>query len=241
MARIVCISDTHMEMSKIKDLIPEGDILIHAGDLTYNGKAGEIKKELGIINSLDFDRKIIIPGNHDFLFQNNPSKARRIVKHINSIQFGAPIDVLEEEFYKIYLPKSKGRLEDEKYSLYAQVWMPNFFDWAFMLPRNGPELEEKVKNIPKDIDILVTHGPAWGYLDRNSKGENCGCEILAQYLEEGKIKPRLHVFGHIHESRGVIQRNGTIFVNAAMHGPKGQIQKPIVIDITKDKIEVVDY
>ncbi len=37
--RIVCISDTHSMHREI--VVPDGDMLIHAGDLTMKGSAGE--------------------------------------------------------------------------------------------------------------------------------------------------------------------------------------------------------
>ncbi len=83
-------------------------------------------------------------------------------------------------------------------------------------------------NIPADTDILVTHAPPQGILDA---GQGC-----AELLEASKrVRPKLHVFGHVHAGYGVLRRGPTIFVNAAMTGADGPVdarQVPIVVDLT---------
>jgi len=51
------------------------------------------------------------------------------------------------------------------------------------------------------VDILVTHGPPWGVMDVGHGGVAAGSETLRQRLTQ--IDPMMHVFGHIHGSRGV--------------------------------------
>lgn len=87
-----------------------------------------------------------------------------------------------------------------------------------MLPA-GADMASKWALIPSDVDVLITHGPPDGILDRNRTGSCCGCrELLYRVLE---VKPRLHVFGHIHEAAGQTEIDGTRFVNAATHMGRG--------------------
>jgi 3',5'-cyclic AMP phosphodiesterase CpdA len=86
--------------------------------------------------------------------------------------------------------------------IYGSPWQPEFFDWAFNLPR-GPLLAEKWNAIPNDTDILITHGPPHKILDLTEGDKlHVGCEELRKLFDSGSIKPRLHVFGHIHETYG---------------------------------------
>lgn len=61
--RIVCVSDTHNQTPKL----PRGDVLIHAGDLTNQGSYSELKKAVEWIEKQDFEAKIVVAGNLQFL------------------------------------------------------------------------------------------------------------------------------------------------------------------------------
>jgi Icc-related predicted phosphoesterase len=99
-------------------------------------------------------------------------------------------------------------------------------DTAFNLPRGEP-LREKWALIPSGIDILVTHTPPYGIGDRTSRGESVGCEDLLETVL--RIKPRLHVFGHIHEGYGQYNKNGILFINASVTDASMQLaHQPIV-------------
>jgi hypothetical protein len=89
-------------------------------------------------------------------------------------------------------------------------WQPAFNGWAFNLPR-GPELAAKWALIPADVEVLVTHGPAAGCGDRSSTGGRSGCAELRERVRV--VRPKLHLFGHIHEDGGVVVEDGTTFVN----------------------------
>lgn len=97
--------------------------------------------------------------------------------------------------------------------LYGSPWQPWFLDWAFNLPR-GAALRDKWANIPSDTDLLVTHGPPHGILDRTLRDADVGCEELRKALP--RVRPALHVFGHIHEGYGMRDVDGTRFVNASI-------------------------
>ena len=94
--------------------------------------------------------------------------------------------------------------------IWGSPWQPWFHDWAFNL-RRGPEIDAKWKRIPEGIDVLVTHGPPAGFGDRCHDGELVGCADLLRHVD--RVKPRLHLFGHIHEDRGEWQRGPTRIVN----------------------------
>jgi Icc-related predicted phosphoesterase len=108
-------------------------------------------------------------------------------------------------------------------------WQPWFLDWAFNLPR-GPELAAIWKKIPDDTDVLITHTPPYGILDRLISGKHAECADLVHAL--ARVKPKVHVFGHIHEAYGRVEQDGTIYVNASVRNFRYQlVNPPIVVDL----------
>jgi Icc-related predicted phosphoesterase len=213
--RIVCISDTHNCNEQI--VVPDGDLLIHSGDAAVRGTVEEIEHFNYWFSSLPHKRKIFVAGNHDWLFERENQRARKMLDP--SI---------------IYLQDSPTVIDGLR--IYGSPWQPRFFDWAFNLNR-GAEMAEKWKLIPNDIDILITHGPPNGILDEVPRVwgiENTGCEELRKKVEEtvefGRLK--LHVFGHIHCGYGVHEEMGVKFVNASIcdesYKPTNQ---PVVVEI----------
>ena len=79
---------------------------------------------------------------------------------------------------------------------YGSPWQPRFFDWAFNKDRGAP-LKAIWDKIPLDTDVLITHGPPHGILDLTFDKIKAGCEELLLAVQ--RIKPKVHVFGHIHE------------------------------------------
>lgn len=189
--RCVLISDTHLRFVAV----PPGDVLIHAGDATIEGTPKEFDKFFKWFGALPHPHKILIAGNHDWLFEKKPELARSLV------------------------PPGVAYLQDELaivngLKIYGSPWQPEFMGWAFNLTRGWP-LRKKWELVPTGIDILVTHGPPMGILDWSPFGnEHAGCGDLRQELL--RIKPKLHVFGHIHHSYGQMAWNGTKFVNASI-------------------------
>ncbi len=213
--RIVCISDTHNANEQIE--VPDGDVLIHAGDATITGTTEEIRRFNRWFAAQPHKNKIFVAGNHDWLFAREESAARRLLAD----------DI-------IYLQDDIVEIEGRK--IYGSPWQPRFYDWAFNLMR-GPELAEKWAMIPDDVDILVTHGPPNGILDEVPLKfgiENAGCEELRTRVDEiGKLgRLKLHVFGHIHCGYGELQHAGVRFVNASTCDEDYRpVQPPIVIDL----------
>lgn len=209
--KIICISDTHNLQDALNKSMPEGDILIHAGDFTSRGKLAETIEVYGWLANLDYKHIIVIPGNHDFLCQRNDKEARRIMAN-DKIHY-----LIDEEIV----------IDGIKF--WGSPWTPFFFDWAFNIePGKEPEQWEK---IPNDVDVLITHGPPYEILDTSSyKNEHCGCKALAYKIKQ--IKPRFHIFGHVHEGYGVKQIDETTYINASTCNSKYHpVNKPIVFDI----------
>ena len=199
--KITFISDTHNKHKYITDDLPGGDLLIHAGDLSSMGYEHEIREFCKWYNSLDnYTHKVFIAGNHDWGFQINTEKVNEILDFYGNITYLQDNDVL---------------VGDKLVSVYGSPWQPEFYNWAFNLPRNAYELKEKWGNIPSNTDILITHGPAYGYVDKViGRPENLGCELLTDRIKE--IKPKIHVCGHIHTGYGYTFDGDTHYINAAV-------------------------
>jgi hypothetical protein len=109
-------------------------------------------------------------------------------------------------------------------------YTPYFCAWAFNLPRDSPEMAEAWLKIPSDVDVLITHGPPARILDMTVSNVNAGCAQLLARVQE--IKPKLHVFGHIHEDYGLVKHGPTTFVNASICGLCYRpVNKPIVVEL----------
>lgn len=193
--RVVFVSDTHGRHHLTA--VPDGDILIHAGDLTLDGSLEGVEAFDRWLGTLPHRHKVVIAGNHDECFQHQPDRARARITNA------------------IYLEDSACEVGGLK--LYGSPWTPLFFDWAFML--SEVELAEKWAAIPTGLDVLITHGPPHGILDWTNRGEHAGSHSLLCRVYEAR--PRFHVFGHIHEAAGRLDTPDTIFVNAATQMGRG--------------------
>jgi hypothetical protein len=114
----------------------------------------------------------------------------------------------------------------------SSPWQPVFCDWGFNLPR-GEACLEKWQPIPAGVDLLVTHGPPLGHGDRCRGGNRAGCGNLLEEIE-GRIRPKLHVFGHIHEDYGVSTNGTTVFANASncnIRYDRHNLNAPLVFDV----------
>ena len=230
-SRWVCISDTHGLQNKIerRDFIPDGDVLIHAGDLTNTGSVKQISEFCVWMRSLPHAHKIVIAGNHDTtleesfyeenyhrfhrLGREDDKEARRLMQNCDAFS---------------YLFDSSITLFG--HTVFGSPYQPEFCNWAFNLKR-GKETNDQWKKIPSDNDILVTHGPPLGHGDRCVGGNRAGCaHLLREVLE--RVKPKVHIFGHIHEDVSITRRAGTTFINASTCTFKYKPENPpIVFDL----------
>lgn len=205
--RIVCLSDTHGFHDGLE--VPAGDLLLHAGDATKHGSLEEIAAFNAFLGSLPHRHKVVVAGNHDFAFEREATLARELITHASYLQ--------DEE------------VEIEGLRVWGSPWQPWFYDWAFNLQR-GDEIRAKWDLVPAGIDVLVTHGPPLGHGDRTHDGRDVGCADLLDAIR--RVRPQLHVFGHIHEGHGRTREGETLCVNASIctvgYRPTNP---PIVVDL----------
>lgn len=209
--RILALSDTH-ELHRELDRLPASDLLIHAGDWTF------FSKRLSAIE--DFDEwlgeqmvrycRVLVPGNHEFYLESDLSR--------RSLTDNATV-LIEEAV-------TTGGL-----NIWGSPITP-LFGGAFGNSDPASRATHYAA-IPSDTHILVTHGPPFGILDgKPGTSEHLGCPQLLEAVQ--RVKPLLHIFGHVHSGYGVCQTPDTTFVNASLLGPDGAISnKPIIIDLPK--------
>ncbi|HVG16996.1 MAG TPA: metallophosphatase domain-containing protein [Chitinophagaceae bacterium] len=207
--KFVAISDTHCRHLNLK--LPKGDVLLHAGDISYKGERKEMVDFLQWFSKLNYSYKIFIAGNHDFYLEK--VKAAELEAMI-------PKEV-------IYLNDSGVMIDN------IHVWgspvTPWYYNWAFNRYR-GSAIKKHWNLIPGSTDILLTHGPAFGIHDVVVNGNHTGCKDLLQRIEE--VKPRVHVCGHIHEGYGSTQKEGTRYVNASVLNESYElVNKPVVFEL----------
>lgn len=244
MLRLVLISDTHGGHSKIK--IPDGDILIHAGDFTYFGKTLNQLKESDFsswLAGLPHPYKIVIAGNHEEVLDSG--KNHLTATQAKAFLFSRPgwnsaptgDDPLSPGCF--YLENQALTVMGIK--IYGAPQQPAFSDMAFNL-YDAHELREVWKAIPDDVQLLVTHGPPFGVLDDVNQSRfnplYQGCQELAARVRQLQ-NVKLHVFGHIHEGYGVSDTErlspGVVFANASVAGTMHETANPpIIIDVPDD-------
>lgn len=214
--RIVCISDTHGKLAALS--VPDGDLLVHAGDATKRGTREELQRFNDDLEGLRdrFRAIVFVPGNHDFLCEHDPEGSAALLPAATVL--------------------SDRALTFEGLRLYGSPWQPWFCDWAFNFPRDdgGRAAAATWARIPDDVELLVTHGPPRGILDRTARGDEAGCPALRARLE-ALSSLRLHVFGHIHEAYGetgdALPR-GVRFVNASSCTLRYEpLNAPVVVDL----------
>ena len=198
------ISDTHNQHADLT--IPEGvDAVIHCGDESIQGdptlNEAEARKFLRWYSQLDIPTKIFIPGNHS-----------------TAIEAGL---ITPSAFPDIHFLIHEA-MDWNGLKIFGSPYTPQFFDWAYMKPRES--LDELWQVIPASIDILVTHGPPKGILDvtkdmNSGLPINVGSKSLLRHVQN-RIQPRIHAFGHLHDESGiqnygVVTLDSTQFINCA--------------------------
>lgn len=214
--RLVLVSDTH-GLHRRMPPVPDGDVLVHAGDLTSYGTLAGVRDAVAWLAALPHRHKVCVAGNHDWAFERHPVEAEALV----------PPGVT-------YLRDRGATLGGVRF--WGSPWQPEFNAWAFNLPR-GAALARVWARIPDDVQVLVTHGPPFGVLDRVDQGSgfrgtrHVGCEDLARRVA-ALPDLRVHVFGHVHEGYGMLELGGRRFVNASTTTVRYEpVNAPVVVDL----------
>lgn len=213
--RLVALSDTHTYHKAVR--VPDGDVLVHAGDLTYDGRLDDVHSFLSWFSKQPHKHKVFVAGNHDITFENRAEVIRSMIETFTN---GCP--------GLIYLQDQATVIEGLKF--WGSPWTPEFMGWAFNVKRG--KLWKKWGHIPEDTDVLVTHGPPAGDLGGvlPKFREEVGDPELAERIQA--VRPKIHICGHVHEGYGRRERDGIIYVNASIcDAAYDPIRQPIVIDL----------
>jgi Icc-related predicted phosphoesterase len=207
--KFLAISDTHGRHHSIR--LPKADVLLHAGDISYHGKKEEVIDFLQWFARQKFEYKIFIAGNHDFYLEH----------------------AKQEDLLKL-IPEGVTYLKDSGINIgEIKVWgspvTPWFYNWAFNRHR-GEAIRKHWDQIPPGTDLLMTHGPVYGFLDMVINEQHVGCQDLLRTVLT--IQPKVHLCGHIHESYGSIKRSGIRFINASVVNEQYELaNKPVMFEL----------
>ena len=205
---LVLMGDTHGRHRDIA--VPDGDWLIHVGDFTNSSKS---QREILDFNAWlgDFPHayKIVVPGNHEFFLEADPSKQSLLNNAIVLLNEGVQVEGL-------------------------RIWgspVTPLYGGAFGMS-SAADRKRLYAGIPDNTDILITHGPPYGVLDvMPNSALHTGCRELFEAVM--RVRPRVHAFGHVHRC-GILYTDSTTFVNAALLGIHGGIEKaPIVLRLSR--------
>ncbi len=204
--QIVITSDTHELHRELE--IPRGDLLVHCGDWTMFSKSLRAIEDFNDwVGDLPHRHKLLVPGNHEFYLEADPRR-RDLTDNAT---------VLIDE-----------AIEIDGLMIYASPMTP-LYGGAF--GRSSPaDCKRNWAKVPDDINVLICHGPPYGILDRSpGQQEHQGDpELLARCKELPDL--RLVCFGHVHGGYGMEERDGVLYVNAALLGPGGGIEhEPVVL------------
>lgn len=202
--KVVCTSDTH---GLHRDLnVPDGDVLVIAGDISMFGELKVLQDVNDWAKSLPHKYKILTAGNHDITFETKPETAKKLMS----------------EF--IYLENSG--IEIDGKTFWGSPITSTIQSWAFVYIKES-ERYPIWNKMPSDLDMLITHTPPSGILDKTISDENAGDRLLNSYIV--KNKPKHHIFGHIHESYGFKRGKFTNFYNVSAVNEVYLLQNPPVI------------
>lgn len=211
--RLVCISDTHGDHAQL--IVPDGDVLVHAGDATAHGTRADFREFLAWFGAQPHRHRVLVAGNHDRFAEVEPDEARRMAEAAGVVWLndtGVEIDGVRFWGSPITL---------------------RFHDWSFMRDP-GEDIDRHWRMIPNGTDVLITHGPPHGILDEvvreNGSSDNTGCPSLLERVRD--VRPRLHIFGHIHECRGDVSQDETRFLNVSTMDQSYRIRhEPVIVDL----------
>lgn len=223
--RIVATADTHFEFSP--DQIPDGDVLIHAGDLMYGGGPDEWPSRLASLAALPHPTKLYIPGNHDF--------------HMELYQGVAVAELRRAGIRPLGLTPERAMIQIEDVKILGLPWVPNLPGWAFN--RDETWIADYLDAVVEAYgypDIVVSHSPMYSVLDAIAPGipdyhrqQHVGCMAYNKWFNQDQTKrPKIWISGHIHESYGRTGKDGCTFFNVAMcDRDYEQSNNPMIIEV----------
>ena len=223
--RFVCISDTHgfhdnLYAWRKKENLPIADVFIHTGDFTTHGMPEEVLKFNSWLGTLPYKHRIVVAGNHDTCLDSEWCKNAE-QEHVSGRSLLNNCVYLEDDFCMA-----------DTHKIYGSPYTPVCKDWAFKL-QPGANSELKWANIPTDTDVLLTHTPPLGRLDRTTSHQYLGCPHLLRAVQE-RIRPSAHIFGHIHNAHGVSYDGITHYINSCVctydYNP---VRSPIVFELPR--------
>ena len=217
--KIVSFSDTHNLHEKV--ILPECDISIFAGDFSGRGNRLETFHFFKWYSKQTQCRfKVATIGNHDICF--DPS-------HNNETHGHNWLQSIKDRFNNIIILNNTS-VDIEGVKIWGSPYTPWYHGerWGFNVRRD--EIHNIWNLIPKNTDIVVTHGPVRGILDTTIRGDKVGCVSL--YKKIKYVKPKYHICGHIHEAYGVKKDGATTFINCAVVNMDYDVKnKPIEFEI----------
>jgi len=190
--KLICISDTHNQHEEIP--IPDGDVLIHAGDITEGGTKREVVDFLQWFTSQPHQYKIFIAGNHDFFFEKSSAEDIR--------------DIIPSDIH--YLQNSGIAINGINF--WGSPITPGDGTWAFN-QKTPQETKKHWEKIPENTHVLITHTPPYKIKDVLNNGRHIGCASLLEIIKNRNID--FHIFGHVHDSYGMTAISNTRFVNSS--------------------------
>lgn len=206
--KLVCISDTHELHRELE--VPPGDILLHAGDFTFFGRTRRAIVDFNDwLGELPHRHKVVVPGNHEYLLEGNPEFGRLITNAHLLINESVVVEGVR--IWGSPLTRHDGGAFGRSHAL---------------------DRIRIYETIPADTEILITHGPPHGILDTSGAANSAPAGDVELRRAVVRIRPRLHLFGHIHPGYGIRPTRHTLFVNAALLGADGSLAKrPIVLEL----------
>jgi predicted phosphohydrolase len=207
--RFVVMSDTHNRHGSLS--VPEGDVLVHTGDFTNHGTLAEVADFARWFGSLPHPVKVIVPGNHDMIMDRQYYDAYWADwSHVKESS---------DEAFEAFAQRGVHVLIDSMIEIrgvrvYGSPHVPTYAPWLTAFNVTPDRIAELWRRIPTNVDVLLTHTPPAGRLDREMFGKPVGCTALHAELS-GRVRPKFHVFGHVHTDTGAVTVGPTTFVNAA--------------------------
>jgi Icc-related predicted phosphoesterase len=224
--KIVTFSDIHGQQNKKLTNWFESnpaDLLIFAGDLQANQTTDDGTKFTQWLHKLPYPSKIMVFGNHDGYYD--------IITNYVVNNFYDDIVILNNNSYTY-------NKNGNEINIFGSPHSVEFGSWWFML--KDEELEKLWEKIPDNTDILITHGPPYGILDKTYAGINAGSKTLAKRIAELK-KLKYHIFGHIHEAFGTVTIGQVTYLNTSLLNERYKfVNNPIIIDYAAGTTET-DY